>query len=94
MQLVVEEFHRLGTNGYALVLESLHEYPVNLGCIVYVEFQQGRLLIERDFHIIGDELRQQFIDDRDQRARLVEEEIDPGLPAECYQGCPFWRHCH
>jgi len=89
-----EEFHRLGTTGYALVLESLHEYPVNLGCIVYVEFRQGRLVIERDFHIIGDELRQQFIDDRDQRARLVEEEIDPGLPPQCYEGCPFWRHCH
>jgi CRISPR-associated protein Csa1 len=89
-----EDFHRLSTTGYALVMESIYEYPINLGCIVYPSFHRGRLTIERDFHIIGDELRQRFIDDRDQRARLIEEEIDPRLPAQCYEGCPFWQHCH
>lgn len=89
-----EDFHRLSTTGYALVMESIYEYPINLGCIVYPSFYRGRLTIERDFHIIGDELRQRFIDDRDTRARLIEEEIDPRLPSVCYEGCPFWRHCH
>jgi CRISPR-associated protein Csa1 len=62
-----EEFHRLGTAGYALVLESLFEVPFDLGCVVYVRFSDGRLLIERDYHIIHDELRQVFIEQRDEK---------------------------
>lgn len=30
-----QKFHRLTTTGYALVMEALHEYPVNLGCLEY-----------------------------------------------------------
>lgn len=89
-----EPFHRLSTTGYALVMESIYEYPVNLGCLVYASFADGRLLLERDFHVIDDELRQWFIEARDERARLVEEEIDPGLPEKCPLTCPYYRVCH
>lgn len=89
-----EEFHRLGTTGYALVLESLYEAPVNIGCIVYVQFRDDRLVIERDLHIIGDELRRWFIDERDEKMRLVSEEWDPGLPAACYPTCPYLLVCN
>ena len=34
-----KKFHRLSTTGYALVMEAIHEYPINLGCIVYAEFK-------------------------------------------------------
>lgn len=88
-----EEFHRLSTTGYALVLESLYECPINVGCLVYGTFRNGRLTIERDFHIIGDELRQWFIEERDERMRMVQEKIDPGLPAECYQWCQYLSVC-
>ncbi len=86
-------FHRLTTTGYALVMESLYEYPIGLGCIVYPRFQDGRWIVERDFHLINDELRQWFIEARDERARLVEEEIDP-KPGACYRECPYWNECH
>jgi len=89
-----EPFHRLSTTGYALVMESIYEYPVNLGCLVYASFADGRVLLERDFHVIDDELRQWFIEARDERARLVEEEIDPGLPEKCPLSCPYYRVCH
>ncbi|MBI1884780.1 MAG: type I-A CRISPR-associated protein Cas4/Csa1 [Chloroflexi bacterium] len=89
-----EPFHRLSTTGYALVMESIYEYPVNLGCLVYASFADGRVLLERDFHVIDDELRQWFIEARDERARLVEEEIDPGLPEQCPLSCPYYRVCH
>jgi CRISPR-associated protein Csa1 len=89
-----EPFHRLSTTGYALVLESLHEYPVNVGCVVYVQFKGERVLIERDFHLIDDELRQRFIEARDEKARLVEEEIDPGLAPECRPNCQYHKKCH
>lgn len=89
-----EPFHRLTTTGYALVLESLYERPVDVGCVVYARFVQGRVVIERDFHLISDELRQWFIEERDEKARLVAEEIDPGLPGICPKSCPFLRTCH
>lgn len=88
-----QPFHRLTTTGYALVMESLFEFPVNLGCLVYAEFREDRLLIKRDLHIISDELRQQFCEARDEKARLVAEEIDPGVPENCPPGCPYWSVC-
>ncbi|HLH23128.1 MAG TPA: type I-A CRISPR-associated protein Cas4/Csa1 [Chloroflexota bacterium] len=88
-----EEFHRLTTTGYALVLESLYEVPVDVGCIVYVSFRQGRVLVERDFHVIGDELRHWFLEEREEKMRLVSEELDPGLPAVCPRSCPYLRVC-
>lgn len=87
------DFHRLTTTGYALVMESLYEYPVNLGCIIYARFDGGRLLIDKDYHLIDDELRQWFIEARDEKMRMVSEEIDPGMPGECYEGCPYMGHC-
>jgi len=89
-----EPFHRLSPTGYALVMESLYEYPVNLGCTVYVFFQDDRLVVEREFYLIDDELRQWFIEARDERARIVEEEIDPGPAQECSGSCPYYRQCH
>ncbi len=89
-----EPFHRLTTTGYALVLESLYERPVDVGCVVYARFVSGRVIVERDFHLIGDELRQMFIEERDEKTRLVAEELDPGLPSTCPRTCPYLRTCH
>lgn len=86
-------FHRLCTTGYALVMEALYEFPVNLGCIVYGEFRGDRLIVKKDIHIISDELRQWFVETRDEKARLVAEEIDPGKTGECYETCPYYHFC-
>jgi CRISPR-associated protein Csa1 len=89
-----QKFHRLATTGYALVMESLYEYPVNVGCVVYVSFQGDNLSVERDFHLIDDELRQWFIEERDERMRMVQEEIDPGVAQDCPRFCPCWSECN
>lgn len=88
------DFHRLTTTGYAMVVESLFEFPVNIGCLVYASFRDDRLIIKKDLHIIDDELRQWFIESRDEKARMVYEEIDPGLPAECYKDCYCYEVCN
>lgn len=89
-------FHRLYTTGYALVMEALHGYPVNLGCLVYPTFTEGghRITIQRELHFITDELRQWLVEQRDELARVILCEIDPGLPTQCYKNCHFWSHCH
>ncbi len=88
-----EAFHRLTTAGYALVLESLTEMPIDIGCVVYPTFDGQHLRLERDFHRIDDELRQWFVEARDERMRLVEEGIDPGRPAACAEDCPYAQLC-
>lgn len=51
-------------------------------------------MIERDYHLIGDELRQRFVKERDEKMRLAAEELDPGLPAVCPRTCPYLATCH
>lgn len=84
------EFHKLAVAGYAMVAESLWECPVNIGCVAYVSLTRGRVTVEHDLFVVGDEMRQQFIEARDERTRFVEEEIDPGICAECYDGCRLY----
>ena len=40
------------------------------------------------------ELRQWFVEARDERTRLIAAEIDPGLPAAYYPHWPYWGECH
>lgn len=89
-----QPWHRLAPAGHALLLEGLHEAPVNLAGVVYLDVADGQIRVERDLFLIDDELRQNFIDIRDERARLVEGEIDPGLPDECPDSCPVLAYCH
>lgn len=88
-----QPFHRLTTTGYALVMEALFEFPVNLGCLVYAEFREDRLIVKRDLHMITDELRQQFCEMRDEKARFIAEEIDPGVAESCPGSCPYLSLC-
>ncbi len=80
------DFHPLTLAGYALVLEAVHEFPVDVGITIYANFENDRLHIERDFTTIGDELRMEFIEVRDEKQRMVVDEQDPG-PCE---GCEEW----
>lgn len=88
------EFHRLMTTGYAMVMESLYEYPIDLGCIVYVRFKHNQISIKREFHHVSDEFRQWFLEERDRKIRLIEDEADPGRADDCYQDCPYFDICH
>jgi len=80
------DFHPLTLAGYALVLEAVHEFPVDVGVTVYAAFRDDRLHIEREFTVIGDELRMQFVEVRDEKQRMVADELDP---APC-EGCEEW----
>lgn len=79
--------------GYALAWEAAYEVPVNLGCLVYARFGDGRWSVERRFFLLGERVRQAFLEQRDERQRLVFQELDPGLPAECPAFCPLWSAC-
>ncbi len=86
-------FHRLFLTGSALAMEVFTSVPMNLGCIVYPDFFNGRLRYNKEFYIIDDELRQWFIEERDRKMRMVYEEIDPDKAVNCYEGCPYKENC-
>lgn len=89
-----KDFHKLQVTGYALVAESLYEYPLNIGCLVYPRFGGDRLSVEKEFFLIDEELRQRFLEQRDDRMRMVFEKIDPGMMTECPRHCPYFDRCH
>jgi len=87
-------FQELYTTGYALVLEALNEIPYDVGCLVTLEFSpQGNPVIRRWFHLIDEPLRQQFIEERDEKMRIVAEQEDPGPSKNCPNDCPYLDVC-
>ncbi len=83
---------RLYTTGYALVLESLYEIPVDIGCIVSVNFGD-RMSVVKDIHYIDANLRSWWIEERDRKAEIVFNETDPGRAENCRDTCMFRSVC-
>jgi len=81
------DFHPLTLAGYALVLEAVYEFPVDGGVTVYANLEADRLHIEREFTTLGDELRMEFIEIRDEKQRMVADELDPGSCEGCEEWC-------
>lgn len=90
-----ERWHRLQTTGYALILEALFERPVDIGCTVYVS-KAGRrgIKVERDFYVIGDALRSEFLERRDELQMMLIRGREPPVADSCPKGCLFWGVCH
>ncbi len=67
------EYHKLATTGYALALESVIEHPVNVGCLVYLDFWHDRTtpIVKRYVHAIDDPLRRWFIEERDSKLEAL-----------------------
>ncbi|MGC9145974.1 MAG: type I-A CRISPR-associated protein Cas4/Csa1 [Nitrososphaeria archaeon] len=88
-----EVWRRLYVTGYALVLEALYGIPVDAGCLVYVRYVGKRVLVIRDIFFISDELRREWIDERDRKLEIAATRTDPGLPRLCYESCPYREYC-
>ncbi|OPY55369.1 MAG: CRISPR-associated protein Csa1 [Methanosaeta sp. PtaU1.Bin112] len=88
------DFHKLSATGYALVYESIYDVPLNIGCTVYLSFPKNHPTphIERDFFIISDEVRQWFIEERDNKQDLIFYERDPGR-CQSPGSCRYKEHC-
>jgi len=84
---------RLFPTGYALVFESVYEVPVDIGCVVFLNFKNDRMIIERDLFHINDDLRSWWIEERDKKAEIVSEERDPGMPSSCPPECIYHSVC-
>ncbi|RLF14411.1 MAG: type I-A CRISPR-associated protein Cas4/Csa1 [Thermoprotei archaeon] len=85
----------IGLAAYALAFESQYEIPVNYALLVSLKFNRdySDLLVYEKPVLISDQLRQSFIDRRDQLAKMVEEGVDPGMPERCDPDCPYLHVC-
>ena len=76
---------RLTNTAYALALESRCGVPIELGCTVGVSFACGQLIVTRDYHLIDDELRQVFIEERDDHARRAAAAVEEAMFARRFR---------
>lgn len=88
-----KDWYRLGPTGYAIVLESVYEIPVDVGCTVYVKFTGGKLVVSKDLFFINDDLRSWWLEERDQKLEIVAQKRDPGISNKCFDECMYWREC-
>jgi len=87
------DFYRLYPTGYALVMESLYEIPVDVGCSILVNFRDDRVVLERDIFFINDDLRNWWLEERDRKLELVAQRKDPGKSKTCPPNCMFLEVC-
>lgn len=88
-----EDWHRLFPVGYAIVFESVHEVPVDVCCIVYVNFIKDRLVVKKDLFVATNELRSWWLEERDKKLEIVALKKDPGVPSRCPEDCIYREFC-
>lgn len=90
----LEDWHKLYPTGYALVLESIYEIPVDIGGIVFITFKNEKLVVKKELFFINDDLRSWWLEERDKKLEIVAQKKDPGIPNKCPEDCIYWKECH
>ena len=49
--------------------------------------------MDRDLFFISDDLRSWWIEERDEKLKIVAQKNDPGLPNTCPEDCQYLREC-
>lgn len=81
--------------GYALAMESMLAQPIDFGILVNVKVSKdGEVSWNWKLVPITDELRLEFLHERDRKADIVEKQLDPGLAEHCPRACPYYEYCH
>jgi len=89
----VRSFHPLTLAGYALALESDEGIPIDFGFIIYVKVEGRVPSFKVKPLIVGDEVRREFLEVRDEAYQVVTSGRDPGKPARCPSFCPYYPVC-
>jgi len=88
-----EQWHRLSPVGYSIVFESVHEVPIDVCCIQYVSFRDGRLIASKDLFFANNDLRSWWLEERDRKIEIIAQKKDPGVPNSCSESCIYRRSC-
>ncbi|MBS7612288.1 type I-A CRISPR-associated protein Cas4/Csa1 [Candidatus Bathyarchaeota archaeon] len=91
----VREFHPYAATGYALAMEAEEGVPVDFGFVIYVQVNLSKMVpsFKLRYFVIGDELRREFLELRDEAFEVVSLGRDPGRPSKCPSYCPYYAVC-
>mgnify|MGYP000384757150 CR=1 FL=1 len=89
----VRDFHKYAVTGYALAVESDLEIPIDYGIVSYIHVRDGYVKIKNKMYFIGDELRREFLEVRDEAFSIINRGMDPGKPSDCPEYCVYYRVC-
>ncbi len=90
----VRDFHKYALAGYALALESSLEIPIDYGMITYLSVDNDVVKVSNNTYFIGDELRREFIEIRDEAFNVIHRGEDPGKPPKCPRYCIYYSICN
>jgi len=90
----VRPFHKYVLAGYALAIESDLEIPIDFGVVSYISVDEGFVKVKNTVHFIGDELRREFIEMRDEAFNIIHSGLDPGKPPTCSEHCIYYDVCN
>ena len=85
--------HPYTAAGYALAVEAEEGVEVNFGFIIYLRMEGRVPRIRFRYFLVGDELRREFLEMRDEAYEIVSSGRDPGMPAKCPNYCPYYPVC-
>lgn len=88
------DFHKYTIAGYALAIEADLEIPIDYGAITYLSVENEVVKVENIIHFIGDEMRREFIEIRDEIFNIIHNGSDPGMPVSCPEYCIYYCVCH
>lgn len=89
----VRSFHPLTLAGYALALEGDEGIPIDFGFIIYVKLEKRVPSFTIKPLIVGEEIRREFLEVRDEASQVVSSGKDPGKPSRCPIFCPYYPVC-
>ncbi len=84
-----EEWHKVQIAGYALAFESFFERAIDIGCVVYINYFNKQIRVEREFFVISDEIRAKFLERRDELQMILLREKEPKVAEKCPKHCVF-----
>ncbi|MCS7125531.1 MAG: type I-A CRISPR-associated protein Cas4/Csa1 [Aigarchaeota archaeon] len=89
----IRDFHKYTITGYALAVESDLDIPIDYGIVSYILISRENVKIRNKIYFIGDELRREFLEIRDEAFNIIQRGIDPGKPPECPEYCIYYGAC-
>jgi len=77
--------------GYAIAMESFIEMPIDFGILMLVNSDGTAIKIEPVY--IGNDVRREFIELRDEAIDILLSDIEPPKASSCPSTCPYKRYC-
>ena len=90
----IRDFHKYTLAGYALAIEADKSIPVDYGLIIYLSVEDDYVKVDKRVFYIGDELRSEFLEMRDEATKVILSGRDPGKPLNCPEYCIYYNICH